>query len=75
MSIADQLSNGSSGLIDESADQNDDPTFTSRELERFDYQLLRNLAANANTEAINGKSPMMIVKSYFRCQHTLDEFE
>jgi len=65
----------SDGLVSETAEDNDDPTFTTEELERFDYQLLRNMAAEANTDEIHGKSPMMLVKSYFKRQYTLSDFE
>jgi hypothetical protein len=33
------------------------------------------LAAQASTSEINGKSPMLVVESYYRCQYTLCEFE
>jgi hypothetical protein len=70
-----QQNTGTSGLIDEKAIDNGDPVFTKEQLKRFNYQLKRNLAAESQTDAINGKSPMLVVETYFRCQYSLGEFE
>jgi hypothetical protein len=66
---------GSLGLVDERAIDNGDPVFTKEELDNFDIMLLRNLAAEANTNAIHGKSTKFEIKSYFRCQRNLTEYE
>jgi hypothetical protein len=70
-----QQNTGTSGLIDETALENGDPVFTKEQLKQFNYQLKRNLAAQASTSEINGKSPMLVVETYFRCQYSLGEFE
>jgi len=48
--------------------------FTKAELERMDYNLLRNLAKHANSQEINGKSPKFAMIRYFACQRSLDEY-
>lgn len=63
------------GLVEETALENGDPVFSKDQLENFSYQMLRNLGAYADTDQINGKSPMMLVKSYYGCQHSLSEWE
>lgn len=51
-------------LIDDHASENGDPVFGYDELEAMDPTRLRNLAADANTDAICGKSTMHEVYSY-----------
>jgi len=74
MSLHD-TSAGTLGLVEESAADNGDPTFTTEELNQYDIMLLRNLAAEANTDAIHGKSTKLEIKAYFRCQRNLSEYE
>lgn len=62
-------------IVDESAIDNGDDVYTSEELSNMDPQLLRRLAANANTNCINGKSVHLEIKSYFGRQRTLPEFD
>ena len=49
--------------------------FTRDELNRMSNTMLRRLAANANTDVINGKSTRLEIVSYLNCQKSLIEFE
>lgn len=62
-------------LVQETAIENGDPCYTLEQLDRFAPKLLRRLAANANTNEINGKSTMYEIKEYFACQRGLSEYE
>lgn len=61
-------------IVDETAVDTGDDVYTSEQLENMDPQLLRRLAANANTDCINGKSVHLEIRSYFARQRTLTEF-
>ena len=61
-------------IVDETALDNGDEVFTMDQLEQMDAQLLRRLAAHANTDCINGKSVFLEIRSYFARQRTLTEF-
>lgn len=55
-------------IVDDHASENDDPVFSSTELQQLqdmDPNLLRRVASDANTDAINGKSTMLERFSYF----------
>lgn len=73
MSLHD-TSASSLGLVSETALDNGDMIFTPEQFDNFDYQYIRRLAANADTDEINGKSDQIIVRSYFVRQHTLSEY-
>jgi len=74
MSLHD-TSAGSLSLVSETAIDNGDLIFTKSEFENLHYQYVRNLAAEANTDEINGKSNRLEIQSYFVCQRALDEFK
>lgn len=63
-------------IVNETAltEGNHDFIFTSEQLKEFDTHLLRNLAAHANTDEVNGKSTALEMQAYFRCQRSLSEF-
>lgn len=63
------------GLVNETAVENGDLVFTTEELQDFDIMLLRNLAAEASTDAINGKSTKYEIVEYFRCQRNISEYD
>lgn len=63
------------GLVEETALDTGDPVFTKEQLENFAYPLLRNLAAHANSDCINGKSNKLEVVDYYAVQYSLGEFE
>ncbi|WP_246982112.1 hypothetical protein [Halorientalis marina] len=54
-----------SGMVDERAAENGDPVFSLEELEEMHYQEIRRIAANANTDAIGGKSTKLEIFAYF----------
>lgn len=66
---------GNLSIVNEKALQNGDMCFTEDELDQFSYPMLRNLAAHAETDEINGKSNKLEIRSYFRCQRSLREYE
>jgi len=79
MSLHD-VSASSLSLVDETA--LDDPVcrdrnliFTADEFENLDYQFVRRLAAQAESDEVNGKSDKILIKSFYVCQHTLSDFE
>jgi len=75
MSLHD-TSAGSLSLVSETAiDTGDDLIFTAEEFDRFDHNLKRNLASQAQSDEINGKSNKLEMRAYFVCQHTLLDFE
>lgn len=61
-------------IVDETALENNDPVFTQEELDRMSNTMLRRLAANAETNEINGKSLRLEIVSYFRCQRSLGDY-
>lgn len=65
----------SNSLLDETADETGDPIFTTEEVKRFQYTVLRNLAAQANTSEINGKSNRLLIEHYYARQKTFGDFE
>lgn len=67
--------NTSFSLLEETALETGDMIFTTEEVSNFDYTFLRNLAANANSEELNGKSNRLIIETYFARQRTLKDFE
>lgn len=67
--------NTSFSLLDETALETGDLIFTTEEVSRFDYTFLRNLAANARSEEINGKSNRLVIETYYARQRTLTDFE
>lgn len=62
-------------LVEERATDTGDMVFTSEQLAGFDSQYLRRLAAQADSDVINGKSTGLEIQAYFGCQKTLQEFE
>ena len=62
-------------LIDEVATDNNDPVFTKAQLDKMSNTMVRRLAASADTDVVNGKSPRMIIECYFTCQRDLTEFQ
>jgi len=79
MSLHD-VSASSLSLVDETA--LDDPVcrdrnliFTADEFENLDYQFVRRLAAQAESDEVNGKSDKIIVRSFFVRQHSLFDYE
>jgi hypothetical protein len=62
------------GLVNETAIATGDMIFTADEFDNLHYQFIRNLAAQAKTDEINGKSNRLEVRAYFVRQRTLPEF-
>lgn len=52
-------------ITPEKASDNGDPVFDREELESMDYEELRALAAQVETDAINGKSTKLEMIDYF----------
>lgn len=52
-------------LVSEKAVENGDRVFSREELEEMDVHILRNYAADANTDAISGRSTKTEIFSYF----------
>lgn len=65
---------GGFSLLDETADQTGDPIYTTAEVERFHYTVLRNLAARAQSDEVNGKSNRLLIEKYFGRQRTLTDY-
>lgn len=61
-------------LVPESASDNGDEVYTKEELKDMDYDELRQMAANVDSDAINGKSTKMEIISYFAGQATMEDF-
>lgn len=49
--------------------------FSTQEVSDFEYTFLRNLAAAAPTEEINGKSNRLLIEKYHGVQRSLSDFE
>lgn len=54
---------------------NGDLRFTKEQLDKMNNHMLRKLAQYADTDAVNGKSNQLEIKSYFRVQRSLTEYE
>lgn len=52
-------------MIDERAAESGDEVYSRSELEEMHYQELRRIAANANTDAIGGRSTKLEIFAYF----------
>jgi len=52
-----------------------DPIFTIEQFERLEQHFLRRLAANANTDEVNGSSTLPELKSYFVCQYSIEDYQ
>lgn len=61
-------------LVDACPIRNGDMVFTTEETKQFDTNFLRNLAANANTDAVNGRSTRLEIISYYGRQMTLGDY-
>ena len=64
-------------LVDETAIETGDTEliFTKEQFQNFDHNFIRNLAANANTDCVNGKSNRLELQSFFVRQRSLKEYE
>jgi hypothetical protein len=62
-------------LVNETALETGDMVLTAHEFDNLHYQFIRNLAAEANTDEINGKSNKLEVREYFVRQRMLSEYE
>lgn len=62
------------GLVDDCPIQRGDPVFTTQEVQRMDMNLLRNLAAEANSDAVSGRSTKLELQGYFARQRTLSDY-
>lgn len=62
-------------LVEETALDNGDPILTTDEIDTYSHTLLRRLAAEANTDAVYGKSNRLELRAYFHCQRTLSDYE
>lgn len=60
-------------LVDETAAQNGDPVYSRDELAAKDHQELRRMAADANTDEINGKSTRLEITAYFSCPYPVED--
>lgn len=75
MSLVDTpITSGAFKIVEEHATDNGDPVFTKEELNNMSYQMLRLLAANANTSVINGKSNQLQIKAYYGRQTTFKDY-
>jgi len=75
MSLHD-TSASSLSLVEQTAiDTGDELIFTKEQFQNFDHNFKRNLAANALSDEIHGKSTALELQNYFVCQYTLQEFE
>lgn len=62
-------------IVSEHASENGDPILTTREIQSYDNRVLRRLAAEANTDVVQGRgSTMLELQAYFHGQRTLDDF-
>jgi len=52
-----------------------DPIFTPEQFNRLEQHFLRRLAANANTDEVNGSSTLPELKSYFVCQYSMSDYD
>ena len=52
-----------------------DYILTPEQFDRLDQHVKRRLAANANTDEINGKSTGLEIRSFFVRQYTLFDFD
>ena len=52
-------------MLDEHASDNGDPTYTYGELEGMNHQRLRNMASEADTDAIDGRTPGVQIYAYY----------
>jgi hypothetical protein len=75
MSTHKAISNGSLSLVEETAVDTGDMIFTTEQVNEFSYQMLRNLASEARTNEINGKSQKLLIQQYYGRQRTLTEYE
>lgn len=57
------------GLVDETAVENGDPVFTREEVEEMDSKKLRRLAADSNTDSMNGRNTRLEWIAYFSCPY------
>jgi hypothetical protein len=62
-------------LVDENPWDNGDPVLTTEEAARMDKKVLRRLAAEANTDAVTGRSVKLEWVSYLARQKTLSDFD
>jgi hypothetical protein len=67
-------------LVDETA--LDDPVcrekgliFTKEQFEDLDYQFVRKLAAQAESDEVHGKTDRFVVQEFFSRQYSLSDFE
>lgn len=61
-------------LVDETALDVGDPCFTKEELDQFSHKLLRRLAAQSNSDEINGKSNQLELRAFYHCQRSLSDY-
>jgi len=62
------------GIVTESAIETGDPVLTTEEVQRIDNKVLRRMAAEANTDAVSGRSVALEWQSFFGRQRTLTEY-
>ena len=60
------------GLVTETAAENGDPVFTVDELKDMTITEIRRLAADADTEAVSGRSTKMEIIAYFSCPYSVE---
>jgi len=61
-------------LVTDCPMRNGDPVLTTEEVKRMDNKVLRRMAAEANTDSINGRSVALEWQGYFGRQRTLTEY-
>ena len=61
-------------IVNETALDNGEEAYTVEQLNKMSNTMLRRLAANADTDVVNGKSTKMEIISYHRCQRSLTEY-
>ncbi|APX97570.1 hypothetical protein [Natronorubrum daqingense] len=59
------------GLVTETAAENGEMTYSYDELQQIENHKLRNMAADADTDAIHGKSTRLEIVAYFCCPEAI----
>lgn len=60
-------------ILPERAIETDDPVWTKQELEAMDYDELRQLAAETDSDAVNGKSTKLEIIGFFARKTSYEE--
>lgn len=61
-------------LVEETAIESGDLVFTTEQIKNMDSKKLRQFAAHAKSDAVNGKSTRLEQENFFARQRTLNDF-